>query len=360
MKPERNIILIVLLLVLLITAGCSPGNDGEKVEFRVPVTARNVQTGTVEDRIVATGTLRASEIVSLRSESAGMLEIARDASGRRLVEGVRVKAGQIIAEIKGEDVRLAARTEATMQRFRASERDFESKKQLFDDGLISEQEIRPLETALAEAKLEWERSLLTETRSRLVTPISGVILHLARDEQNIPLADGQLVSQGFLAAQIAPVTVLIADVDLVGPDVSRVRPGQEVRVRHHAWQEKLFKGKVIRLAPSIDPVKRTLRAEVEIDNREGSLRPGMFVEVTMIAERREEVPVVPRHAVTERGGEKVVFVVRGQKVSRRAVSLGLGDDDIVEIRTGLEPDERIVIKGLETLTDGAHVRVSGR
>ena len=79
----------------------------------------------------------------------------------------------------------------------------------------------------------------------------------------------------------------------------------------------------------------------------------------MIAERRENVPVVPREAVTERGGRKVVFVLKGQRVERREVALGLGDDEIVEIKSGLEAGERIVVRGLETLTDGTRVRVSG-
>jgi RND family efflux transporter MFP subunit len=152
---------------------------------------------------------------------------------------------------------------------------------------------------------------------------------------------------------------LIADVDLVGPDISRIRPGMEARVRHHAWEEETFSGEVIRLAPSLDPTTRTLRAEVGIDNRKRNLRPGMFVEVTMVAERRHEVPVVPREAVADRGGRKVVFVVSGQKVEQRDVALGLGDDEVVEVRGGLEPEERIVVRGLETLTDGARIRVSG-
>jgi multidrug efflux pump subunit AcrA (membrane-fusion protein) len=98
---------------------------------------------------------------------------------------------------------------------------------------------------------------------------------------------------------------------------------------------------------------------VEVANPDGRLKPGMFVEVTLIAERREGVPVVPREAVTERGGRKVVFVVKGQRVEQRDVGLGLGDDEIVEIRDGVEVGERIVVRGLETLTDKTRVRVSG-
>jgi RND family efflux transporter MFP subunit len=340
-------------------AGCTPPPPEQRVEFRVPVFVREVGTGTVEDRIVATGTLRASETVALRADSGGALNIARNAAGARLTEGDRVQVGQTIAEITGEEVRLAARTEATSQRYETALRDYESKRNLFEDGLLSDQEFRQVATTLADAKIDLEQSRLTETRSRLVTPIRGVILRLGRDEQGLPLADGQLVSRGFEVAQVAPVGSLIAEVDLVGPDVARVREGLKARIRHHAWEDDPFDGRVLRLAPTLDPMTRTLRADVSVSNRQARLRPGMFVEVTMIADRREDVPVIPREALAERGGRKVVFVLRGQKVSRRDVVAGLGDDEIVEIRQGLEAGERIVVRGLETLTDGTRVQVSG-
>jgi len=350
---------VALLAALIILSACSPPGDEQTIEFRVPVFSREVETGTVEDRIVATGTLRAPEVVALRTESAGVLNIAKDATGRRLAEGVRVEAGKVIAELTGDDVRLAARTESTLQRYETAKRDHESKQSLYEDGLISELEFHQVESTLADAKVEWERSRLTEDRSRLVSPIAGVILWLARDDRNRPLADGHLVTTGFEVAQIAPTGLLIADVDVVGLDLSRVRAGLPARVRHHAWEGQIFEGSVVRLAPSVDPTTRTLRAEVQVDNADGILRPGMFIEATMIADRREEVPVVPREAVVERGGAKVVFVLTGQRVSRREVVLGLGDDEIVEVRSGLEPGERIVVRGLETLTDGTRVRASG-
>jgi RND family efflux transporter MFP subunit len=359
MMSRQGTQVATLLVTILLLAACAAQDDGQQVEFRVPVFAREVGTGSVEDRIVATGALRAAEAVSLTADTGGSLMIARDAKGRRLAEGDRVEAGQVIAEITGEEVRLAAGTEATWQRYQTALRDYESKKQLFDEGLLSEQEFRQVEATLADAKIAWERSRYTEARSRLVTPIAGVILRLARDTEGLPMADGQLVVQGFAVAQVAPTGKLIADVDIVGPDVSRVREGLPARVRHHAWEEDRFEGKLVRLAPTLDPLTRTLRAEVAVDNPRGLLRPGMFVEVTMIVERRDDVPVVPREAVAERGGRKVVFVVKQQKVERREVALGLGDDEVVEIREGLEAGERIVVRGLETLTDGTRVRVSG-
>jgi RND family efflux transporter MFP subunit len=351
---------LIIVSVALAVLGCGTSGTEDRVEFRVPVTVEDVGTGEVEDRVVATGTLRAPETVTLTVQTTGIFEYGRDTSGRRLAEGDRVQAGQTLAIVTGEDVRVAAGTEASRQRYESAKRDYDSKASLYQDGgLISEQELRAAETTLADAKLDWERSLLTEEKTRLVTPIDGVILKLGREGVEAPVADGQRVPQGFAAVQVAPLGRLIADVDLIGTDISRVRRGLPARVRHHAWEERIFNGRVIRLAPALDPNTRTFRAEVEVRNNDKSLRPGMFVEVTMIVERREEVLVVPRTAVTERAGSRVVFVLKGQRVSQRPVVLGLGDDEIVEIREGIEPGDRVVVRGLETLTDGTRVRRTG-
>ena len=347
-----------LIGVGLALAACGPGDDGGEVEFRVPVSVRAVELGAVEDVIVATGDLRAPELAKLVVESPGKLSLTRS-SGRRLAEGDRVTAGQTLARVTGEDARLAARSEATSQRFEMAEAELASRRQLFAEGLISREELRAAETAFEEARLERDRSQLTEERNQLVTPISGVVLRLARDASGQPVAEGQLVGVGFEVAEVGPIARLIAEVDLVGIDLGRVRTGQAARIRHGAFQRTSFPGRVVRLAPRVDPATRSFRVEVEVDNAEEQLRPGMFVEVTILVERREDVTVVPREAVTERGGERVLFVLDGQRVSRRAVTLGLGDDERVEVLQGIAAGERVVVRGLETLTDGTRVRVSG-
>lgn len=343
----------------LLVASCGPGAGEDEVEFRVPVAVEEVVRATVEDTIITTGTLRPAEVVTLTVESVGVLEIGSNASGRRLAEGDPVRAGDVIARVTGEDARLAARTEATRQRFEAAEQDLEATVQLHRQGLITDAQLQTAETEYEEARLGFDRSRHTEARNNLVTPIDGVILRLARDAQGQPIASGQLVAPGQAIAQVAPTRLLVADVDVVGPDVARISVGQAARVRHLAWPDHSFVGTVVRLAPTIDPATRALRSEVEVDNADGLLRPGMFVEVAVVGEVREDVPVVPREAITDRGGKRVVFVLTGQRVARRDVALGLGDDERVEIRDGVSEGERVVVRGLETLTDQTRVRVTG-
>lgn len=346
-------------LAMLALAGCGPRGDEGTVEFQVPVTVQEVALATVEDRIVTTGTLRSAEVVTLTAETGGILEIAEGPGGRRLVEGDRVRAGQAIARLTGEDPRLAARIEATRHRFDAAARDLDAARSLHAQGLTTETQLAAAETSFQEARLEYDRSRLTEERARLTTPVDGVLLRLARDASGQLMASGQLVAPGLAVAQVAPAGRLVADVDVVGPDLARVAVGQVARVRHLAWAEHSVQGRVARLAPTVDPLTRALRAEVELMTPDELLRPGMFVEVTLVGERREQVPVVPREAVTDRGGRRVVFVLAGQRVGRREVGLGLGDDRVVEVTSGVVAGERVVVRGLETLTDQTRVRVTG-
>ena len=341
-----------------ILGGCAPPPQSADVEFRTPIEVEDVGTGTVEDVVVATGNLRPREIVTLDIETPGHLQIARNGEGRRLAEGMRVAAGDVIARVTGEDARLHARLETTRQALEAAKAQLDRRKELREANVASEEELQQAQERYESALYEFERSTLNAAKATLDTPIAGTILRLARDTNGRPQADGQLLRAGFVVAEIAPLDELVADIDLIGPELARVEVGLAARIRHYAYDD-LFTGEVIRLSPTLDPVKHTFRAEVSVDNAERELRPGMFVEVVVVVEQRPDVVVVPRDAVANRAGRSVVFILDGQRVSRRNVRLGLGDDDNVQILEGVAAGDRVAVRGIETLTDGNRIRIVG-
>jgi RND family efflux transporter MFP subunit len=345
-----------LALAPLLLAACAPETDREQVDFLVPITAQEVTLGSVEDRVVATGTLRANQVITLTAESPGMLEILSGTDGRPFAEGDRVRAGDRIARVTGEDARIAVRREVSQKRFDAARQDLDAGQKLRERGLVPQKELKNLQTAFEDAKLELDRSLHTEQRNQLITPIDGVIQKLGRNSDGQYMSNGQLVATGQVIAQVAPTDPLVADVDLVGKDLARVALGTPARVRYHAFGARDFPGTLRRFAPAIDERTRALRAEVEVANGDGLLRPGMFVEVTLIVARHDDVPLLPREAVTVRGGQPVVFALGGQRALQRAVTLGLGDDRIVEVTGGVQAGDRIIVSGLETLADQTRVR----
>ena len=359
MKRRTRAMTRVLAAALLATGvGCAPPPTSPDAEFRTPVEVEDVGTGTVEDLVVATGNLRPREIVTLDIETPGLLQVARNGEGQRLAEGMRVSAGDVIARVTGEDARLHARLETTRQALQAAEAQLARRRELHAANVASEEELQQSEEHYKTALYNFERSELDAAKATLATPIDGTILRLARDSDSRPQADGQLVRSGFVVAEIAPLDELIADIDLIGPELARVEVGLAARIRHYAFDE-LFPGEVIRLSPMLDPVKHTFRAEVTVANGDGKLRPGMFVEVVVVVEQRQDVVVVPREAVVNRAGRSVVFALDGMRVSRRNVRIGLGDDDMIQVMDGVAEGDRVVVRGLETLNDGQRVRIVG-
>ena len=348
----------VLALLGLALVGCENPPPNIEVEFRLPVEVEDVITENVERVVTATGTLRPMQMAYLNNEVPGFIYVARKSDGSRLAEGDSVEVGQTIAEITGEDARLHAGIESSRIALDNVQAELDRRKNLFEQGVIAEADVRQQEVNLENALLDYERSKLNAAKSKLISPIAGVILKLARNENQQPLADGQLVAPGFRVADIAPLERLVADVDLVGPELSRVEVDMPVRVRHFAYDEPNL-GTVQRLAPTLNATTHTFRVEITVDNSNGNFRPGMFVETSIITAARADVNVVPRTAVTRRSDTDVVFVVNGQRVERRVVRLGLSNDEYFEIVDGVSTGDQVVVRGLETLTDGARIRVIG-
>jgi multidrug efflux pump subunit AcrA (membrane-fusion protein) len=117
----------------------------------------------------------------------------------------------------------------------------------------------------------------------------------------------------------------------------------------------------------IDPETRTFRVRVGIDNSAGILKPGTFAEVALTVDSAPNAVVVPVAAVTYAGGEPAVFVLEGDRVRRRPVSLGIvsrdrkdPSRDRYEVLAGLSPGERVVVGGATAiLADGMAVRLKG-
>jgi membrane fusion protein (multidrug efflux system) len=139
-------------------------------------------------------------------------------------------------------------------------------------------------------------------------------------------------------------------------DVSRVTIGLDTEIRVDAWPGKVFKGKVTNVAPIVNPLNRTTEVEVLIENRDGALKPGMFARVAIVIEAHENAVVVPHDAVVESESGRSVFVVEGDRASRRTLTTGFLDGAALEVRSGLKGGERLIVIGQQRLKDGVKVK----
>src|SRR3990170_1993033 len=145
--------------------------------------------------------------------------------------------------------------------------------------------------------------------------------------------------------RIADLSKVIVEGDVFESDVSKVKLGQDTRIKLDAYPDKVFTGKVTFVASQLDPMKRTLHLWVSIDNKEGLLKPELFARVALVVKHSKEVLTVPVEAIIDDGAEKFVFVKNGNKFVRQDVATGVSDDRYVEITDGLYPGDQVVTDG---------------
>ena len=133
--------------------------------------------------------------------------------------------------------------------------------------------------------------------------------------------------------------------DVVEHLLTAVRPGQKARVRVAAYPEVVFTGIVRTVGRTVDADKRTVHLWIEVPNPQGQLLPEMFATVTLITQAATDTLAVPLQAVLTEGAEQFVFVENGDTYARQNVVVGLKDDRYVEIRDGLFPGDRVVVRG---------------
>lgn len=187
-------------------------------------------------------------------------------------------------------------------------------------------------------------------------PVNGVVITRA-------VNPGQVVMQGHDLFVVADLTTVWVIGDLYEKDFGEVRVGTEAVVTVPATPSKRLTGRVAYIDPRVDPATRTAKIRVEVPNRDGELRLGMYVSIGFQAGTGRAVPVVPRAAVQWIGERAVVYVPLPDgegRFAERPVKLGQPAGDLVEVIEGLTPGERVVTEGsFFVRAEAARARSSG-
>jgi multidrug efflux pump subunit AcrA (membrane-fusion protein) len=192
------------------------------------------------------------------------------------------------------------------------------------------------------------------------SPISGTVISL-------PAQLGMTINQQVPLARIAGGGGLELKLYVAERFISRIKVGQPCEITLDAWPGDIFRGTVHEIAPTVDPVSRTMELRINVDNPESKIKTGMFAKARLITEVKEGVVKIPANALVQRFGESFVFVVEplstgqgGFVARRRDISPGILIDGVLEIEAGLEARDEIVVRGQTLLQDGARVNIVER
>ncbi len=309
----------------------------------MPVEAATARADTVVDAILATGQIEAMQSIELRPDVEGRLV-------QILVrEGSSVARGTPLFKIDDAELRAqAAQVEAERDLARQS---LTRTRDLLGQKASSQAELERAEATMRsnEAQLELLKVRLSRTTVR--APFAGVM-----GQRFVSLGD--YVTSATRLAALQTVSPQRATFQVPERYAEQVEAGQEVTFQVAALPGREFTGKVDFVDPIVQLPGRTILVKAQVPNPRRELQAGMFIEARLATAVRPNAVVIPEDAVLPLQGSNFVWVVADGKAARRQVELGVRTPGFVEVRSGVESAEQVVVGGQERLAEGAPVQAT--
>jgi RND family efflux transporter MFP subunit len=309
-------------------------------------------------------------------------------------EGHPVREGQILAHLDDSQPRAtlafaeaqlaSAHKSAAEDQARLSQAELtlNRRQQLLKEGVVGKAELDEAQSnvdalkariayaqqqvAVAESQVNLQKTMLTDMVVR--APFGGVVI--SKDAQPGEMISPVSAGGGFTRTGIGTIvdmSSLEIEVDVNETYINRVTPGQKVEAVLDAYQDWRIPAHVITTIPTADRQKATVRVRVGFDQLgDPRILPDMGVKVSFLRDEpaagqaaAQAAPgvLVPKAAVKTVDGKSIVFVLKDDRVERRAVRVGLENGDQIEVLSGMSAGERVVVDGPQTLKDGDKVKV---
>lgn len=377
-RPPGWALLLMVGLVVVVAwrVTTSQSTGGGKTARLIPVGTMLPLRADLDVRLVYTADIQPYQQVAIFSRVDGAIVTMH------VDKGDTVKAGQVLLEIDHTDyVHAVNRAKADLAAARANVVSQEATiknahlnlartQALIKDQYISQQDVDNAQAAydVAVAQTDALRAqghqaevALQQAETRLAysyirAPFSGHIALRNLDQGAFvsgSTGSTSTVSRGILLLQdITTVRVLL---DVVEKDVPLVKIGQQAELRADAYPNRVFTGRVTRLAQTLDRTTRTMTVEVAVENPDRALKGGMFARVELVAGAHANALQIPMDAVTRLESDQYLYVVQDGKARKISVTLGIQDGGMVEITNGLTGDEPVIVSGKDLVTDGVMV-----
>jgi membrane fusion protein (multidrug efflux system) len=329
----------ILIVLALLAARVALGQGGQMPPTAVETARPKVDT--IVERVSAVGTLRAAESVVVRPEFAGRIEKVH------FDEGQRVKAGEPLftldATIVGSEVNEWRATVAQ------SRRELERTKELVERKLAAQSDLdaKRAQLQVDEARLQSAQTRLDKSVIR--APFAGVV-GLRK------VSPGEYVTAGQELVSLVQLDPMKLDFRVPEAALGRIRTGSNVRIEVDAFPGQSFTGSVYAVDPQLDAAGRAVQLRATIPNESGRLRPGLFARVELELDTRENALLLPEQALWPQGEKQFVYVVDNGTAKLVEVSIGIRQDGMVEITSGIDKDAQVITAGQLKIGPGMPVQ----
>lgn len=304
------------------------------------------ETGEISELIDLTGSVEPTRLAKLASPAEGP------------ILNSRVREGDVVKQ--GFKVLSIGRKKATEALLISARQDLESEKeelarieQLVESGAIPKDQLDTAKARYSRMVAQLARVKENSEDYDVEAPWDGII-------SKVLVNDGNYVAARTVLVEMFDPKSLVVRMAVPEAQSQEIKPDMDVSVKLDAYHGKSFRGKISRIYPDLDRRMRTRIAEVEIKD-DVALDPGMFARLDLKLRTEKDRIVVPAQAViVTPTGLRVAFIIEDGKAVQRKIKTGLESEGKIQILSGINPGEQIVIAGNEKLKDGMAVRVQGK
>lgn len=347
------LIVIIAIIFYFLRNGGVGNARGDTPEYK----EYSVERGNFRVVVSASGVVMPIDRVEIKSKASGRMEELP------VEEGDFIKQGALIARLDQTDVKAEleqakADLDIAEAELKQAQNNYRRRQQLFEKGLISEEEQDEADLSLARAKGNMVRAQTTLERAQVLfdesivrAPISGIILQKYVEEGQIIASGISNVSGGTPIVDIADMSSVYIEAGVDEIDVRRVNIGQPATVVAEAYHLSRFSGRIIRIAPEAKVEQNVTLFDVviEVENREGKLKSGMnaTVDITVVDER--DVLLVPTMALSEPKGPQAArnlrrtFLKQGIKYVEHEIQIGRSNFRQTVVTSGLEEGDIVAV-----------------
>jgi HlyD family secretion protein len=346
---------------------------------RLPMSVETapVKRADMSAHIQVVGNLIGAATVEAVARISGRLDDVYVRMGDSVTRGQRlakVEDRELLEQIKQAQASYDVASATIRQReadLRLAQTNLDRSRNLFERQLIPKQTFDDTDAryAAAVAQLDLAKAQFTQAEARLdelkinlentniLSPVSGFVGKRTLDP-------GAWVTPNSSFLSLVDIRVVRIVANVVERDLRRIRQGLAADVEVDAFPGEKFSGSVAHVAPVLDPATRTAQIEVEIPNPKFRLKPGMYARVNFTVEHRENTLVVPTAALVDIGGNRGVFLPdkrdKDDIAKFKKIEVGLIDQQLVEVASGLSEGETVVTTGAAALREGDRIVLPGK
>ncbi len=341
-----RILIIVLSISLFISCEIKFGKDKEESEppAAVPVTVNVVSQGDISTYLRLNSLLQANREIEIFSRSVGRV------TELNVEEGDNVLQGDSLTKLEDNEQKLAVeRAAATVKREQVALERLE-RLHSHEQRMVSDDDYEIAKLALHQAELGLQEAELALEYTLIRAPFSGTIT-----ERLIDLGDRVDLSRPLF--KLVDHHTLRVDTWIAEADVSYLSIGQNAALIPSGNSPDTLTARLIRLSPVVDQVYGKIKATFELRNRKGNVRPGQFVELSLVLDTHRNSIIIPKRALVHEAGKPTVYLVQDTLSHRRKVTTGIETGDVIEILSGLSVGDSVIVEGQATLRDSTHIQV---